>query len=340
MAESVTLQDVMDLIGDMNTVVVGDYFESRGFETEKLDTGEGSSPPSDCDWLAQTKEVSFLCEVKTINSVQRGTNTQAEFRSKFENRVRDYFSRKKSVQDLPYHLHFDSDALTIPDDSLLNSCLKSIPQLLLDIHAQEKKQPFWLFCDYCEGAFDLVVTWSRSGKLEVQVSPYGALNLRAIEDGLGRAIKQLRRSGEDYPGIARVVVLAFVSSIYITRASEVVAFGGLQFKRENLWRRIDSVLKRNGDLSAIAVMYGQAPPRFGVYHNRTLTEVEPLDRGVFDDGVSAQFDSFDTIPKATAKPFDLREFTASVLETARSEGQRAITLADYEALKRQKTRQE
>ena len=36
-AESVTLQDVMDLIGDMNTVVVGDYLESRGFEITKLD---------------------------------------------------------------------------------------------------------------------------------------------------------------------------------------------------------------------------------------------------------------------------------------------------------------
>ena len=128
-AESVTLQDVMDLIGDMNTVVVGDYLESRGFEITKLDISEGSSPPSNCDWLVQGKDTSFLCEVKNINSVQRGTNTQADFRRKFENRVKDYFSRKKSVRDLPYHLHFHSDALSIPDDKLLNSCLKSMSRL-------------------------------------------------------------------------------------------------------------------------------------------------------------------------------------------------------------------
>jgi len=336
----VALQDIMDLIGDMNAVVVGDYFESRGFETTKLDTSEGSSPPSNCDWLVQGKGTSFLCEVKTINSVQRGTNTQAEFRRKFENRVKDYFSRKKNVRDLPYHLHFHSDALSIPDDRLLNSCLKSISQMLLDIHTQEKQQPLWLFRDCCRGAFDLAVTWSWCGSLKVQVSPYGGLNLRAIEDRLGKAIKQLKRSGEDYPGIARVVVLAFVSSIYITQASKVVDFSGLQFKGKSLWHRVDPVLKRNGDLSAIAVMCGQATPQFSVYHNPALVEVELLDKGVFDDGVSVQFDSFDTIPRAIAKPFDLREFTASILETARSEGQKAITLADYEALERQKTKQD
>jgi hypothetical protein len=99
------------------------------------------------------------------------------------------------------------------------------------------------------------------------------------------------------------------------------------------------VLKRNGDLSTIAVMHGQAPPRFSVYHNPALAEVKPLDKDVFDDEVSVQFNSFDTIPRATAKPFDLREFTASILETAHSEEQKAITLADYEALKRQKTGQ-
>jgi hypothetical protein len=340
MTETVTLQDVIDLIGDMNTLVVGNYLKSRGFNTKKLDTSEGSSPSSSCDWLVQGKGVSFLCEVKTINSVQRGASTQAEFRRKFENRVKNHFSRNKSVGDLPYHLHFDSDALSIPDDSLLNSYLKSITQLLLEIHAQEKKQPLWLFCDYCGGAFDLAVTRSWSGKLEVQVSPYGDLNLRAIEDRLGKAVRQLRRSGEDYPGIARVVVLAFVSSIHITQASEVVAFSDLQFKGESLHRRIDSVLRRNDDLSAIAVMHGQAPPRFSVCHNPALGEVEPLDNGVFDDGASVQFDSFDTMPRAPAKPFDLREFTASILEAARSEEQKAITLADYEALKRQKTRQD
>lgn len=337
-AESLTSADLVDLMGDMNTVVAGNYLKSRGFEATRLDTSEGSSTPSACDWLARGEDDSFLCEVKTINSVQRGANAQAPFRRKFENRVKHYFSHKKSVRDLPCHLHFHSDTLSIPNG--LDGCLKLISQLLLRIHAEEKKRPLWLFTDCCEGTFDLAVTWSWSGKLEVQVSPYGDLNLRAVEERLGHAIKQLRSSGGVYPGIARVVVLAFVSSIYLTQASEVIPFSGLGFKEECLWRRLDSVLKRNNDLSAIAVMHDQAPPRFTVYHNPMLTQVEPLDKGVFDDGESVQFDSFDAIPKVTPKPFDLDEVVASILENAPGEQQKAITLADYEPLKRQRTRQD
>lgn len=337
MTEPAILQDVMDLIGDMNTKVVGDYFESRGFVIESLDTNDIANPPSDSDWLVQNKNTSFICEVKTINSVKRGTkNTQSIFRKKFENRVRGHFSRKKNVRDLPYHLHFHSDTLSIPDDKILNNCLKSIGQTLLDISAQEEVLYLQMLSGICNGAYDLTITPSRSGSLEIQVSSYGDLNLRAIEDRLGKAIKQLRRSGQDYPGLARIIVLSFVSDIYITQASEVIPFNGLQFKAKSLWCRVDSLLKRNSDLSAIAVMYQQSPPRFSVYHNPACVDVESLSLEVFNDDLSVQFDSFETIPRAKCEPFNFHKFTARILETAHSEEQGPITLQDYEALKRHK----
>ena len=335
-----SLQEVIDLVGDMNTIVVGNYFEDQGFKTKRLDTGRESDSSSNCDWLVQGTEVCFLCEVKTINSVRRGEDTQAVFRRRVENRIRHYFSRKRSVRHLPYHLHFHSSTLSIPEERVLNRCLRSVTRLLLNIHAQAGKQALSReFYDCCEGAFDLVVTKSCSGKLEVKVSVYGHLNLRAVEDRLGDAITQLRRSGEDFPGMARVIVLAFVSDIYITQASEVIPFSGLHFEEGKLWRLIDSVLRRNDDLSAIALMYEQTPPRFGVYHNPiSLRGVERLDRAVFDDGVSVQFDSLSAMPRVAVRPFNLHEFTASILEAARGGEQRAITLADYAKLKRQKTR--
>jgi hypothetical protein len=334
----ITFQDIIDLIGDMNDIVVGNYFASRGLEPTKLDSGQDPNPLRNCDWLVQGKDTSFLCEVKTINSVQRGTETQANFRKKFENRVRDYFNRKKSVRNLPYHLHFHSDTLDIPEDKPFYRCLKLISQKIIDIHAKGEKQSLWIFENCFFRNVDLTMSWSLSGNLEIQVSSYGSLNRRPIEENVSSSIKQLERSGEDHPDIARMVVLAFASSVHITQNSEVVVFSDLLLRREKyLWRYIDSMLKHNSNLSAIAVMHGQTPPRFCVYHNPILAGIEPLDRGVFSDGESVQFDSLDAMPKTIIKPFDLHEYTTSILETIHSSNEKAITLDDYKALRTQKT---
>ena len=329
-------QDIISNVGNMNTIVVGDYFKSRGFEIKKLDTNQDSNSPKNCDWLVQGRGTKFLCEVKTIQSVQRGTETQDVFRKKFENRVQDYFSRRKDIQNLPYHLCFHSDTLSIPQEETFIDCLKSISQMLLYIHSQEEKQIQWEFgCR--KGAFDLSVTQSWSGSLEVIVSSYGGLNLRRVENSLSDAIEQLRRSGEDYSGIARLVVLAFVNSIYITPTSEVVIFSGRQIKDVELWRLIDRILKRNKNLSAIAVMQGQYT-RFGVYHNPALIQVKPLEKSVFDDGVSVQVDSIDSMPRRPDKPLDWPELLReSPLEAALRKEQKAITLADYKALKEERS---
>lgn len=324
-------QEVLKLIGDVNDQIVGDYFEARGLEPRKLDDGDEANPPSNCDWMVKDDDVFFLCEVKTVNSVQRGVETQAEFRKGFENRIRDYLHRKKSTRNLPYHLHFHSDSLTVPDDESLYGYLKLLSRTLANLHDQDDEQLYCMFSGCCAGAFDLAVAGSSRGTLEVQVSTYAGLNLRAVEGRVKDAIGQLHRSGEDYPDFARVIVLAFASKIYISPIDEKVAvFSDLAFKEKELWSYIDSVLKRNNDLSAIAVMRGQNPPRFSVYHNPDA--VHPLSRSVFADGGCCQFDSLEAIPRAKVRPFNLQEVVSRMLQSV-SEAGEPITLADYEALR-------
>jgi hypothetical protein len=59
-------------VSEMNKAVVGKYFANRGFMIKKLDDGHEINPTSACDWLVWSGDRSFLCEVKTINSTQRG----------------------------------------------------------------------------------------------------------------------------------------------------------------------------------------------------------------------------------------------------------------------------
>lgn len=336
--EELPIQEIFELVGDMNAEVVGRYFKERGFGTTRLD--ETNTQQRNCDWFVEPPKAPFLCEVKTVRSVQRGQLAEDPFRRRFENSARHYFANRKDVQGLPYHLHFHSDMLRLPagndENKAVTDCLAAVAELLLRLMEKDEQPGLWFSDDRCGGVFDLTISPSRSGRLELEISKYGGINLDAVEDSLSSAIKQVNRSGEDYPGLARMVVLAFASDIVITSNSEVAVFSGLAFREEELWRLVDRVMKRHPELSAVAVMARQVNPHFAVFHNPDVSEVEALDNEVFDDSRSVQFDSLETIPRSQPQPFDPQKLVASIIKTAAADEKYVITVADYEALKSKK----
>lgn len=216
MSDTLTHREIMDLVGYMNEEIVGGYFRGRNYQIERLDE-EGGHPRSNCDWKVDLPDGPFLCEVKTVTSVRRGDVAQADFRTAIENRIRHYFDARKDVRDLPFHLHFHSDKLQLPrgedeetdQNAALNDCLRQITDELRKLSADDQRASIWYCDDCCNGTFDLVVRNSSSGRLEIEISPYGSLNRDSIEDSLSRAIGQLNRSGEDYPELARISSTSF-----------------------------------------------------------------------------------------------------------------------------------
>lgn len=196
----------------------------------------------------------------------------------------------------------------------------------------------WFVDDCCGGVFDLTISPSWSGQIEFEVSKYGGINLRTIESSLSEAIKQLNRSGEDYPNIPRLVVLAFVSDVVITSNSKVVVIDGRVIQEEELWKLIDRVMKRHPEVSAVAIMAHthQPNPYFAVFHNSNVSIIQALDGEAFEDGNSVQFDSLETIPRSRLQPFNLQELEASIIKTAKTDEKYSITVADYEALRAKK----
>ena len=201
------------------------------------------------------------------------------------------------------------------------------------IKRKQQTTDIWFVDNCCDGALDLTITPSSSGQLELEVSKYGEVNLRTIESSLSNAIEQVNRSGEDYPDIPRLVVLALASDVFITSKSEVVVFDGLAFQKEELWKLIDRVMKRHPELSAVAVMARQANPHFDVFHNSKVSKVPALDVTVFEDGRAVQFDSLETIPRVRIQPFDLQKQFEALLAAATEVNEiPSITLSDYDAL--------
>ena len=328
--DPVTFQDV----ADMNAIVVGKYFEGRGLVATRLDDNPGSNLHSACDWLVQSTESSFLCEVKTINSVQRGVTAQAEFR-KFENHVKDYIGSKKSIRNLPFHLHFHSNTLSLPGNAVLDRFLKIVTDELSHVNAQGLKLDFPISV-YLDEHLSLHIYRSSSERLKVQFSTYGGLNVEVIKNRVSDAVSQLKTLGKDYSSIARIIILTFAGQIYITDNSEVAILDCLPTEGIFLWRCIESLLRKYDTLSAIAVMFGQAAPYFLVHHNPTVKGIEPLNREVFDDGISIQFDSLNAIPRVPIKSCQSRnELATFIFSDIGTSEQKALTLVDYQKMKTQ-----
>jgi hypothetical protein len=341
MTDKVTFQDV----SNMNERIIGNYFQSRGFTLKRLDEGKGEDAPRACEWLVQSHAASFFCEVKTVTSVQRGVRAQADFRKEFENPVKERF-REKDVRGLPYHVHFHSDTLSVPDREQLKYFLEWLVNTIRTIHAKGEHHPgsLWILdkslnvsdeiISNCLAAFSVAISKPILGcdHLEYEVSTYGGLNSRRVKKDISDAVKQLRKSGQKHPTIARVVIMAFAGRIHLGNSSQVAVFHGLTYIEEELWHDLDSLLPRYPSLSAIAVMVRQNNPYFWVYHNPAVKTVNPLNREIFEDGTSVQFDSLDSIPRVTAEPLDLERLIATFLDC---DGE-VITTHDYEALRARK----
>jgi hypothetical protein len=341
MTDKVTFQDV----SNMNEKTISSYFQSRGFTPIRLDKGKDPNAPRACEWLVQSHAISFLCEVKTVTSVQRGVKAQADFRREFENPVKERF-REKDVRGLSYHVHFHSDTLSLPDREQFKYFLERLVNVIRTIHAKGEHYPgsLWILdrslnvsdkiIDNCLAAFSVAISRPILGcdHLEYEISTYGGLNLARVKKNISEAVKQLEESGEKYPSIARIIILAFASRVHIGNSSQVTVFSGLTFIEKDIWDCLGELLPKYPSLSAIAVMDRQENPCFYVYHNPKVTAVEPLNRKVFEDGVSVQFDSLNGIPRAAAKPLDLEELVASILKW---DGE-VITAHDYDALRAEK----
>jgi len=182
--------------------------------------------------------------------------------------------------------------------------------------------------------FSLCITESLRNKLEIQFSTYGGLNVQTVKTRIDEAVTQLKSSAIIYPKIARIVVLSFTGHIHINSRSEVVIFDDLEFQGEILWRCIESLLRNHSSLSAIAVMTNQANPHYSIFHNHNIIDIEPLNREVFNDGISIQFNSYNTIPKLPInKSMSIDEFINAIIVDISSKKEPSITADDYSAMK-------
>jgi len=319
-------------VADMNTIVVGKYFNKRGFTTIRLDNNKESISKSSCDWYLNSTYSSFICEVKTIHSVQRGVKTQGEFR-KVEKQILSYFPSRKETPNLYYHLHFHSNRLIIPSDKALYDFLNILYLKLVQMTNEGKKLINPVFTELGD-FFSLCITESLRNKLEIQFSTYGGLNVQTVKTRIDEAVTQLKSSAIIYPKIARIVVLSFTGHIHINSRSEVVIFDDLEFQGEILWRCIESLLRNHSSLSAIAVMTNQANPHYSIFHNHNIIDIEPLNREVFNDGISIQFNSYNTIPKLPInKSMSIDEFINAIIVDISSKKEPSITADDYSAMK-------
>lgn len=229
----------------------------------------------------------------------RRRNTDYWFERGFAEPVRRYFTQQSSIRSLPYVVSLHSDDLYYaPKPKERDDFCKWLED---EIRSIDKKRipswPSWVIDRQGPGlpAFytasypihkaahngdvkaDIQVRVVGPGKhdsLQVRIDCDGGLNLEAITRNIEEAQRQLKDTAlrEQKPTIARVVVLAFATGID-------------PFDWKELSPHIAWLLEEYRDLSAIAVLVQaiDGTPRFIVYHNCWLRDVEPLNPEAFDE---------------------------------------------------------
>ena len=228
----------------------------------------------------------------------------------------DYLANRSAVRSLPFSVYLSTfDFYIIPYGREREDFWR---WLEIELRNAIDREPRWSWHPYpsltsSESALVRIYGPRKSGKLFVGSAGSGgavALNERAIEGAIEKAMGQLRtQAKQEAPRIPLVVVLVS-SSPFFNVAMELLT----NFCGRYLGKLIERTTHYYPDLSAIAMLHavpkgpvpvGEDPSAFFerlhstewvdvffVFHNPCLTEADPLDRSVFDDGYSMQFDGW------------------------------------------------
>jgi hypothetical protein len=282
--------------------------DKRDKEKALLDNYKKAHP--DTHLLVTPEEYEFLHgDEGWFNKKYQGRDrgTEDPFRKGFIEPTKKYLS-KSSIGNLPYIVRVDSDDLYLPNQNELRTFWEWLETELPGIHRGTPSH-FWQIVPKGPGSSTwysafypihkrahendvnrtiqmTVIGPTKSNKLEVEIHPYGTLNLDAVTRNVEEALGQLESSAlkEQKEKIPRVVVLAFAGGVDVP------------WWLQGFENHLASLLKEHSKLSALALLdwvsEGHPPPfvpRFMVYHNSWLRDVEPLSPEVFGDNRSVQF---------------------------------------------------
>jgi hypothetical protein len=286
---------------------VKSYFEGRSFTVERLDTRGHKTKTRRCDFSIFRQDIHFLCEVESILSILPG---EMDFRSVFEKEIHERF-QKSSACIMPYWVAISTHQSQLPHPDARKEFFNWLEMTLLALNFDNEQ----LFCRLHypwdrNRLFDSTATidvliGSKNGWLGFSVITGGAMGYREkIEEKVKDAIAQLNATvaeeTED-PRIPRIVILSSHVAPPIFDSIDMPA--------------IATAMRNHSELSVIAVLRNvvveqpkarrvlktfkdivedMKTPRkrkdaFSVFHNPYLTEADPLDIAVFDDGLSVQY---------------------------------------------------
>ena len=220
---------------------------------------------------------------------------------KFISATEDYFTNLSPVRSSPFSVYLSTSDFYIPYDRERKDFWCWLETLLKKLAATDRK-PGWSQHVYHFptpgefAAFIQIYGPTESSELSVMSGGSGGsvvLNERAIEGEIEKAIaEQLRKQAKkELPRIPLVVVLASSSPFFDVTMELMTNFCG-----GYLGKLIERTMHYYPALSAIAILHAipttEWVDAFFVFHNPYLSKADPLDRSVFDDGYSMQFDGW------------------------------------------------
>ena len=275
---------------------------------------EYSKAHPDVHLLVSGKEYDFLRDNAPSPSGSRHTE---DWYHEFISATQDHLANRSPVRSSPFSVYLSTFDFYIPYGREREDFWRWLEVVLRELTAVDREpgwsQHIYHFPTPDEFAFIQVYGPTESSELSIRSGGSGGsvlLNERAIEGEIEKAMGQLRtQAKKELPRIPLVVALAS-SSPFFNVAMELMT----NFCGGYLGKLIERTMLYYLDLSAIAILHaipkGPAPvgkdpiaffehlrstewvDAFFVFHNPYLSKTDPLDRSVFDDGYSGQFDGW------------------------------------------------